>query len=62
MGSKRDLNRRQKKTRVDSVQRQHNVERTREFIYQQGSPLDGPAVDRMMGPQSWVPTRVSLPV
>ncbi len=55
---KRDATNRQRNARVDSEQRQHDVELARKWIFTRGYPVSGKHVERVIGPTSLTPNRV----
>lgn len=59
LGTKRDAQERAKLMRVDDECRRKEVELVRKWIYEDGRSLTSAAVERMLGPRSLVPTRVS---
>jgi hypothetical protein len=64
MGSKLDMRHRQdpRNIRKDSPWLRQLIERCRDWIFKKGGLIDGVGVTRMLGPESLVPTRVSLTV
>jgi len=58
MGTKLDMKRRRDKARQDSEARQWGVNQARVRIYQFGHRVNGPQVERMLGPGSAVPNWV----
>ena len=48
--------------RVDDHPRRKNVELTRTWIFERGYRLNSVYVDRVLGPKSYIPTRVSIPI
>lgn len=60
MGMDRDQARREQNIRRDDEHRKGVIERARTFIYHQGLGLSSAAINRFLGPESWVPTRASL--
>ena len=48
--------------RVDDHPRRKNVELTRTWIFERGYRLNSVHVDRVLGPKSYIPTRVSIPI
>jgi hypothetical protein len=59
MGTKADMRRRQK-IRQDTSGWRNKIERVRSWIFEKGYLIAGAAVNRVLKPQSWVPTRVSV--
>lgn len=58
MGTAIDKRRRQTMARTDSEHRVRVVESAREFIYEQGYTVNSDKVDKLLGDESLVPTRV----
>jgi hypothetical protein len=59
MGTKADFRRRQK-VREDTPSWRDNIKLVRSWIFDKGYRIAGAAIDRMLKPQSWVPTIVSF--
>ena len=59
LGTKRDINRRETKRRVDDDRRRMLVETAREMIYQDGVRPGAKAVSRLLDSRALNPTRVS---
>lgn len=59
MGTKRDAQRRETLKRHDDASKHQKVDMARNFIYNQGRNVDSVAVERVLKPESLVPTRVS---
>ncbi|KAJ3524831.1 hypothetical protein NM688_g8496 [Phlebia brevispora] len=57
MGTKVDARRREKGARTDDEIRRGKVDRTHQWIYEDGDPISGAAVERLLSSASWVPTR-----
>jgi hypothetical protein len=58
MGTKRDRIARTALARVDSHQRRQLISVARKTIYQQNYDVDSAGIERMLKPQSFVPTSV----
>jgi len=54
----RDRQRREH-ARIDTPSRQQKVDMTREWIFEKGYGVKSAAVERVLGPESLVPTRVT---
>jgi hypothetical protein len=61
MGTRNDARKRHTKKREDTERRRNKVETSRTWIYDKGLPIGGAGMNRYLGPESWVPTRVSGP-
>lgn len=59
IGTKLDFKRRQQLARVDDEHHQQDVNRARNFIFENGAPVGGTHVEALLNPKSRVPTRVS---
>lgn len=59
MGSKRDIGRREKLTRIDNEYRRFDIEKARKWIYSQGIKIGSTAINKLLGSESLTPTRVS---
>lgn len=59
LGTKLDMRRRMQKQRLDSNSRRSTLELCRTWIYSKGMKIRSKAVETVLGPLSWVPTRVS---
>ncbi|KZP03324.1 hypothetical protein FIBSPDRAFT_1055351 [Athelia psychrophila] len=57
MGTIRDMKRRERLARVDTAHLQHDVNRAREYMFQNGVPATGASVEGKLGATSRVPTR-----
>lgn len=60
MGTVRDNDRRESKARKDTPVRRSNLNMVRGWIYGKARAVKSAAVERIMGPQSWVPTVVCV--
>jgi len=60
MGTKPDMKHREVTARVDDQPHRYNIERAWQFIFKKGARIDGKHVRDLLGPQSLVPTRVSV--
>ena len=58
MGMKCDMTFREKKQRVDSVQRCQSVETARKLLFQHGASLNSQRIKNLLNDESLVPTRV----
>jgi hypothetical protein len=52
------MRRRQSQIRVDTHARRVKIERVREWVYKEGKSLRSQWIDKLLGPESLVPTRV----
>jgi hypothetical protein len=59
VGSKTDMNNRQKLERVDNAARRYDIEVARGMLFEKGINISSVKIDRILGPTSAVPTRVS---
>ena len=50
---------REDKKRVDDDRRCRDIETVRKWMYEQGMDVESIHIDRVLGPRSLVPTRVS---
>lgn len=57
---KQDRKQRVSKRRDDDEDMRRNIATARDFIYVQDLPITGVAVERLLKPQSWVPTSVRM--
>jgi hypothetical protein len=62
VGTRRDRDDRIKLARVDDHQHRYKISRTRELIYQKNFAVDSAGVQRILKPQSLVPTLVNFVV
>lgn len=60
MGTKPDALRRERLERKDDDTKRHKVSMARKFIYEQGRNVDSEAVERVLKPESLVPTHVCV--
>ena len=60
LGLPTDIKIRERKRRTDSLQYRNKVEGARDIIYKQGFTVNSEAVERILKPESLVPTRVRL--
>lgn len=60
VGSKTDMNNRRKLVRVDNATRRYDIETVRELLFEKGINIASIKLDRILGPISAVPTRVSF--
>lgn len=58
MGRPRDMAQRQTLARVDDVDRRHRIASAREIIYEKKFAVNSAAVNRLLQPDSLVPTAV----
>jgi hypothetical protein len=59
IGTKRDAKQREALARVDNASRQIKVSNARQLIYESNFAVDSAAVERLLKPESLVPTEVS---
>jgi hypothetical protein len=59
VGTKRDTKQRTTLARIDNLQRQAKVSAAREMIYESNWAVDSAPVQRVLKPESLVPTEVS---
>lgn len=59
-GSKTDMNNRLKLARVDGTSRRFDIEVVRKMLFVKGINIASNNIDRILGPISAVPTRVSF--
>jgi hypothetical protein len=59
VGTKRDMRQRITLARVDNLQRQAKITAAREMIYERNWAVDSAPVQRLLKPESLVPTEVS---
>lgn len=59
MGSKLDIRRHESWARIDDESRQRKVRLAREMIYLKGLSVTSSAVEKLLQPESLVPTKVS---
>jgi hypothetical protein len=59
LGTARDRKERTQKERVDDKKNQIQIKRVRKWIYEKGKSLMSVHIDRLLGHQSLIPTRVS---
>jgi hypothetical protein len=59
VGTKQDMRQRTTLARVDNLQRQAKITAAREMIYEQNWAVDSAPVQRLLKPESLVPTEVS---
>jgi hypothetical protein len=59
VGSKTDMNNRLKLVRVDNANRRFDIEVVRKMLFEKGINITSIKIDRILGPISAVPTRVS---
>ena len=59
VGTKRDMHQRTTLARVDNLQRQAKITAAREMIYERNWAVDSAPVQRLLKPESLVPTEVS---
>ncbi|KAK0439080.1 uncharacterized protein EV420DRAFT_1735640 [Desarmillaria tabescens] len=57
LGTKLDMRRRETQARVDSVNRQNDVTMAQDWIYNRGYPVDGKAINDLLGTHSLTPNR-----
>lgn len=60
LGTKMDRHRREVKARKDTEQRQGTIEKVRTWIFDLGYSVGSKALDLLLKPFSWTPTRVGL--
>ncbi len=58
LGTKQDMKRRQTEARVDTEHRQNDVKMAHNWIYSQGYPVDGKAINDLLGAKSLTPNCV----
>jgi hypothetical protein len=58
-GTKQDRNKREALVRVDNLSRRAKVESARQLIYEQNWAVDSKPIQRLLQPESLVPTEVS---
>ena len=59
VGTKRDMRQRTTLSRVDNLQRQTKITAAREMIYERNWAVDSAPVQRLLKPESLVPSEVS---
>ena len=59
LGTKPDMKAREDKKRVDDDRRRRDIETVRKWMYEKGMDVKSIHIDRVLGPCSLVPTRVS---
>ena len=62
LGTKRDINRRETKKRVDDDRRRMLVETARDMIYKDGVRPGADAISNLLASRALIPTRVSTSV